>query len=911
MAVVLKALRAAALLAILAGCKMPHTQSAEQPSIQPADAQPSHPDEPGPTSAPTTEPEQPISAPTPKTGEDRRSVTVQPAELNVLEGASAKYTVVLGSRPSAPVTVTAAAPAELSAAPETLVFTRAHWRAAQTVTVTAAEDDDAVADDPAPLAHTASGGDYEGTPVAPLMVTIVEDDISSLAVGGERAPEGVAVLTFDVSLSLANDDPVTVHYRTGAPRDTAAAGSDYARASGTLTFPAGSAAARAIEVTVVNDALDEPDEEFTVTLSRAQHAVLAGGGATLAATGTIADDDEPPELNIAGGSVSEGAGAMRFAVRLDRASGRTVTVRYASADETAAAGEDYTAASGTLTFVAGTTERAIAVPILADAVDEGSETFTVTLSEPGGATLAAATAVGTITDAVTVIIQGSSPLKLLSSLQVTGGGTMYPAFDGGVHYYALTCEDSTTLQVTARASSSGAQLTLLRADHDDQVSTAGSLDARVTVSGDHDIAIRVRDAGDPTTYVIHCIPPSFPHITILKKTSDVAHGLMLIVPRWRRYSASEGRAVAEAYMAIIDNNGVPRFHRHIAFLPRDFSIGDGHGRAGGNFRRLATGGYSLNRNITQRKVVELYDNHLQFIKSIGVVGPLQTTDLHDFLITEEGNYLFISYHYSDRDLCELQRFYCADGTQSISNISDSVIQEVTPDGSVVFTWNSWDHMNVSECMLYRENDYAHLNSLYLVDGDIIASFRNCSQVLRIDRSTATGSVEWQIGGTSPPRHPATKYLEIVGDSSGQNEICAQHQVTITRSGHVLMFDNGNLCHGARRRAPQFTRIVEFDISSATQAVFSREFVLPVEHGISHINGGVTEMSNGNWLISFGPYHDSTLPSDRRWSVVEVDPDAGTTVLELNMYAADAGKEALTYRVFREPESSIAIPLHLP
>ncbi len=66
----------------------------------------------------------------------------------------------------------------------------------------------------------------------------------------------------------------------------------------------------------------------------------------------------------------------------------SVSVQYATADGTAKAGSDYTATSGTLTFAAGESVKTIAVPILADRLDEPDETFTFTLSNvSGGATL--------------------------------------------------------------------------------------------------------------------------------------------------------------------------------------------------------------------------------------------------------------------------------------------------------------------------------------------------------------------------------------------------------------------------------------------------------------------------------------------------------------------------------------------
>ena len=105
----------------------------------------------------------------------------------------------------------------------------------------------------------------------------------------------------------------------------------------------------------------------------------------------------PPGLAVADAEVQEAANAtLAFAVTLSRAPSGTVTVDYATADGTATAGSDYTATSGTLTFAAGETEKTVSVPVLDDAHDEGSETLTLTLSNPSGAYLADGSATGTI-----------------------------------------------------------------------------------------------------------------------------------------------------------------------------------------------------------------------------------------------------------------------------------------------------------------------------------------------------------------------------------------------------------------------------------------------------------------------------------------------------------------------------------
>ena len=111
------------------------------------------------------------------------------------------------------------------------------------------------------------------------------------------------------------------------------------------------------------------------------------------------DDAALPAISVADARATEGEdAAVDFAVTLGAASAERVTVDYATADGTAKAGEDYTAASGTLTFPPGETARTIAVTVLDDAKDEGEETFALRLSDASGATLADAEATGTITN---------------------------------------------------------------------------------------------------------------------------------------------------------------------------------------------------------------------------------------------------------------------------------------------------------------------------------------------------------------------------------------------------------------------------------------------------------------------------------------------------------------------------------
>ncbi|HWW94567.1 MAG TPA: Ig-like domain-containing protein [Vicinamibacteria bacterium] len=107
-------------------------------------------------------------------------------------------------------------------------------------------------------------------------------------------------------------------------------------------------------------------------------------------------------LSINDVSVTEpntGTANAVFTVTLSPASSQTVTVAYATADGTATAGTDYAAATGNLSFSAGTTTQTLTVQITGDTLPEPNETFFVNLSGPTGATLAKAQGTGTIVDA--------------------------------------------------------------------------------------------------------------------------------------------------------------------------------------------------------------------------------------------------------------------------------------------------------------------------------------------------------------------------------------------------------------------------------------------------------------------------------------------------------------------------------
>ena len=141
------------------------------------------------------------------------------------------------------------------------------------------------------------------------------------------------------------------------------------------------------------------------TTRRSRSSSSSASNATIAddqALGTITDNDPEPSLSVDDVTVTEGdtgTATATFTVTLTAGQRpRRSTVNYATANDSATAGADYVATSGTLNFTAGDTSKTVTVTVNGDLLDELDESFFLDLSGATNATIARARGVGTITD---------------------------------------------------------------------------------------------------------------------------------------------------------------------------------------------------------------------------------------------------------------------------------------------------------------------------------------------------------------------------------------------------------------------------------------------------------------------------------------------------------------------------------
>ena len=458
------------------------------------------------------------------------------------------------------------------------------------------------------------------------------------------------------------------------------------------------------------------------------------------------------------------------------------------------------------------------------------------------------------------------------------GHALRPSFDAGTLHYSIGCAASDTMTLSPTAGT-GVRLSI----NGTQVTSGES--HTVAVEADSEVRVTLAAAsGAATTYFVRCLSGD-----LLDMTATTASGATGVIEDLIMFGVSKN---GEQSVAIVDANGAVRFH------DKDANWSGGYVRAAWV---SAAGEYRYAYYKVGQKW-QILDQNLEFIASVATVAPLTDTNRHDMTLLDDGNYILMAYEPVDRDLSELTF-----GTFGTSvRMRDSAIQIRTPGGTPLLTWSSHDAIPFEDCKPKfppEQADYAHLNTLQMVDGHIVASFRGCSTVLRIDPDDASShKVVWRLGLTNLTdeqwdglgKGPAP--LEIIGDAEGQ--FCGQHGTSLLPNGHLILFDNGVFCmHDPwldtqllPRPGGQYSRAVEYalDLDNG-EAVFLRDHSLGgarSKAGLLH--GHVETLEGGDWLIGWGE-SGGQPPTE---SVTQVDPETGEEKFSITLLQAGNSSESI-------------------
>ena len=297
--------------------------------------------------------------------------------LTIPEGRANSYTLVLGSRPTGDVTVGVTLPTgtDLTLDKTSLTFTMDNWGDAQTVAVTAAEDDDAVTDAGVRLTHTVSGGGYGSTTVPDVEVSITENDSAGIVISKDSLTVGegdAAGSSYTVKLATRPSGSVSVTI-------TGHAGTDLTLDKTTLTFTVDNW--DVAQTVTVEGGHDVDGSADTATLT---HSASGGDYASITVDlpVTVTDDDTAAiVLSETDLTVTEGYSAgSSYTVKLATQPSGEVTVTVSGQ-----AGTDLTLDKTTLTFTVDNWDVAQTATVEGGHdVDAANDTATLTHSASGG-----------------------------------------------------------------------------------------------------------------------------------------------------------------------------------------------------------------------------------------------------------------------------------------------------------------------------------------------------------------------------------------------------------------------------------------------------------------------------------------------------------------------------------------------
>jgi len=358
------------------------------------------------------------------------------------------------------------------------------------------------------------------------------------------------------------------------------------------------------------------------------------------------------------------------------------------------------------------------------------------------------------------VVGDDAPAGLVVTVAGSGVET-FPSYDAELERFGILTGGDTggTIDVTISADDPAATARLDGAP----VEVGVTRTVRGLVPGD-EVNVQVSAAGGTTNQSWIYLPSGFPRLT----ASGTRPGNGPVFLGLSSFLAETG------FETVVDAHGVPR-HVREAEEPNDFTAHE-HGPDYTVFEPVKENpddteyGYQVREYDREFGLTGL--QRLRPVPRLGVTP--DDTDFHDVEYLPDGRMLLVGYHRDFRD----------DGTPWL----DAILQVVGTRGEEQFTWSSKGHVDPSEGYVYgaKGQDYAHVNSVEMQpDGDLVASFRNTGQVLRIATEAhhgfEPGEVVWRLGGER-------NQFSFVGDPL--RGFCAQHDARILPNGHLLLFDNG-------------------------------------------------------------------------------------------------------------------------
>ncbi len=451
-------------------------------------------------------------------------------------------------------------------------------------------------------------------------------------------------------------------------------------------------------------------------------------------------------------------------------------------------------------------------------------------------------------------------------MHVTTSPSLYPNFNPNITDYVVSAGTDNSVEVTINRPPNMPRSTRVSVDGQAPLvppfkATVSNLlpGQRFTIKSVFLSGLPGGDRVNIQTYHVRRLPSDFPAWTSERPGTPQSEYYVFAPSIKVNFSALRN------YVTIADNNGVP-----VWWIRKDYSLIDA--KLFYNLTDVTLGWLSFARNPPIAEVRGFDASSLKTFLPDPTIGG--SIDNHEFLLLPNGNYLFIVNN--ARGPVDLSPY----GGPVNGQVLDHDLEEITPEGKLVWHWSALEHIPVSETgpnwrfvlNTWGAADAYHMNSVEL-DGDgYIMSMRHMDAVIRIDR--ATGKITWKLGGVNTPTS-----LQYVGDP--HSSFGGQHDARILADGTLTVHDNGTL----RGRAP---RAVRYRLDTQKRTATLVEQVTDPRAPGSGCCGSARKLPTGNWVTEWG----------QNPSVTELTP-AGKLVFRIQLLDS-----WFSYRAFPVPYGKI-------
>jgi hypothetical protein len=422
-------------------------------------------------------------------------------------------------------------------------------------------------------------------------------------------------------------------------------------------------------------------------------------------------------------------------------------------------------------------------------------------------------------------------------VKITASPALRPAYRADVPDYTVPCKQGSpvAVQTTVPAGS--------RATVDGQEAREGSSRQDVSLAPGQAFTFSV----DGVSHNVRCTPSDFPLWRVQRHGTPVSQFIAL-APTEREKQPPH----PPHYNIIADDHGVPVWwKREPNGVPTDTTVlPDGTviwGLLNGPFSEAAW------------THVKLDGTELRQLDTVGVHA-----DHHYFDVLPNGNHLMIAY--LPRRHIDLR----SHGGPRDTTVFDGQVQELTPDGQLVWSWSTRGRVRLGETdawrlrkiMLHYQGkpavDLIHMNSVQYVGPNLLWSGKDVNGVFLVRRSD--GKILWKLGGTH-----RRESLKVKGDRYGAWPVDGQHDAHMQPDGTVSVHDNGTFGHNRR------PRIVRYRINARKKTATLVQEIRDKKVGHSYCCGNGQRLTQGRWLVDWGAN-----------SVIEELTGSGKRVLTLTL-----------------------------